>query len=169
MANTFVQIASVTVGSGGAANIDFSSIPATYTDLVIYLSLRDETTNGFPVVTMEINGVTTDRTWKRLRGDGSAASSTNATTGEINTMPGANKTASTFGSIQVYLPNYAGSTNKSFSVDGVAESNATAADTILNAGLWSQTTAINQLTFKSASATDFNQHSTATLYGIKKN
>jgi hypothetical protein len=116
---------------------------------------------------MEINGVTTNRTWRRLRGDGSAITSTNNTTGEINTMPGADKTASTFGNIQVYLPNYAGSTNKSFSVDGVTETNATASDAILNAGLWSQTTAINQLTFKSASATDFNQHSTAYLYGIK--
>jgi hypothetical protein len=165
--DTFIKIATVTVGAGGAASIDFSSIPATYTDLVVYLSLRDETTNGFPAVTMEINGVTTNRTWRRLRGSGSAASSTNNTTAEINTMPGADKTASTFGNIQVYLPNYAGSTNKSFSVDGVTETNATASDAILTAGLWSQTTAINQLTFKSGSATDFNQYSTATLYGIK--
>jgi hypothetical protein len=82
-------------------------------------------------------------------------------------MPGADKTASTFGSIKVYIPNYAGANNKSFSVDGVTETNAAASDAILTAGLWSQTTAINQLTFKSGSATDFNQHSTATLYGIK--
>jgi hypothetical protein len=116
---------------------------------------------------MEINGVTTNRTWRRLLGNGSAASSTNGTTGQINTMPGADKTASTFGNIQVYLPNYAGSSNKSFSVDGVTETNATASDIIFNSGLWSQTTAINQLTFKSGSATDFNEHSTATLYGIK--
>jgi hypothetical protein len=35
MANTFELIASSTVGSGGAANIDFTSIPATYTDLCL--------------------------------------------------------------------------------------------------------------------------------------
>jgi hypothetical protein len=34
MATTYEIIASVTVGSGGAANIEFTSIPATYTDLV---------------------------------------------------------------------------------------------------------------------------------------
>jgi hypothetical protein len=167
MPNTFIKIATVTVGSGGAASIDFSSIPSTYTDLVVYLSLRDETTNGFPGVTMEINGLTTNRTWRRLRGDGSAATSTNGTDGEVNTMPGADKTASSFGNIQVYLPNYSGSSNKSFSVDGVTETNATASNAILTAGLWSDTPVINQLTFKSASATDFNQYSTATLYGIK--
>jgi hypothetical protein len=39
MANTYTLIASsVTVGSGGAANIEFTSIPATYTDLVSALS-----------------------------------------------------------------------------------------------------------------------------------
>jgi hypothetical protein len=35
MATTYEIIASVTVGSGGAANIEFTSIPATYTDLVL--------------------------------------------------------------------------------------------------------------------------------------
>jgi hypothetical protein len=34
MANTYEAIATVTVGSGGAANIEFTSIPGTYTDLI---------------------------------------------------------------------------------------------------------------------------------------
>lgn len=167
MAVTYKKIASVTVGSGGAASIDFSSIPATYTDLIVQLSLRDESTNGFPGLTMEINGVITNRTLIRLRGDGSAVTSQNTTTERVNTIVGADKTASTFGNIQVYLANYAGSSNKSFGVEGVTESNATASDQVVVAGLWAQTTAINQLTFKSGSATDFAEHSTATLYGIK--
>jgi hypothetical protein len=37
MATTYEIISSVTVGSGGAADIEFTSIPATYTDLVIFL------------------------------------------------------------------------------------------------------------------------------------
>jgi hypothetical protein len=41
MANTFTLIASSTVGSGGAASIDFTSISSTYTDLVVKLSLRN--------------------------------------------------------------------------------------------------------------------------------
>jgi hypothetical protein len=40
MATTFIKIASVTVGSGGAASMDFTSIPSTYTDLVIKVSTR---------------------------------------------------------------------------------------------------------------------------------
>ena len=41
MALTYTALASVTVGSGGAANIEFTSIPGTYTDLVMLVSLRD--------------------------------------------------------------------------------------------------------------------------------
>jgi hypothetical protein len=40
MANTYEAIATVEVGSGGAADIEFTSIPATYTDLVLKLSAR---------------------------------------------------------------------------------------------------------------------------------
>jgi len=40
MPDTFVKIATVTVGSGGAATMAFSSIPSTYTDLCIKMSSR---------------------------------------------------------------------------------------------------------------------------------
>ena len=38
--NTLVKIQTVTVGSGGASSIDFTSIPQTYTDLCVVLSAR---------------------------------------------------------------------------------------------------------------------------------
>ena len=43
MPSTYELIASYTVGAGGAASIDFTSIPATYTDLVLKLSSRTAT------------------------------------------------------------------------------------------------------------------------------
>ena len=46
MANTFKKIQTVTVGSGGAASIDFTSIPQTYTDLKIVLSARTNRANA---------------------------------------------------------------------------------------------------------------------------
>ena len=42
---TFTKIASATVGSGGASSIEFTSIPSTYTDLVIKLSMRSAFTS----------------------------------------------------------------------------------------------------------------------------
>jgi hypothetical protein len=46
MANTYEAIATVEVGSGGAANIEFTSIPATYTDLAIAFSIRGTLNTG---------------------------------------------------------------------------------------------------------------------------
>ena len=40
MATTYTLISSVTVGSGGAASIEFTSIPADYTDLLLKVSMR---------------------------------------------------------------------------------------------------------------------------------
>ena len=42
MADTYTLISSVTVGAGGASSIDFTSIPATYTDLLVKFSLRTD-------------------------------------------------------------------------------------------------------------------------------
>jgi hypothetical protein len=40
MANTYEAIATVEVGSGGTANIEFTSIPATFTDLIVKAKLE---------------------------------------------------------------------------------------------------------------------------------
>jgi hypothetical protein len=41
MANTYEIISSVTVGAGGAAYIEFTNIPQTYTDLNLVFSGRN--------------------------------------------------------------------------------------------------------------------------------
>jgi hypothetical protein len=41
MATTYEAIETVEVGSGGAADIEFTSIPGTYTDLVVKVSARN--------------------------------------------------------------------------------------------------------------------------------
>ena len=45
--NSYESIATVTVGSGGAADVTFSSIPATYTDLLLKLSSRADSAVNF--------------------------------------------------------------------------------------------------------------------------
>jgi hypothetical protein len=116
---------------------------------------------------LKINGSTANMSGRLLRGNGSTASSSTLTSFTIGDIPAVNATASTFASQEVYIPNYAGSTNKSASVDSVGENNATNAVNDLLANLWSQTTAINQLTIFSGNTANFVQYSTATLYGIK--
>ena len=168
MANTYKLISSVTVGSGGAANITFSSIPATYTDLCVLLSVRSAATGGDDQLRININsaGVGSNFTIRVLQGSGSSASSSSSTTGWIVGGFNANgNTANTFSSVQVYFPNYAGSTNKSFSIDSAMENNATTAYAELNAALYSNANAISSLSFTTSSA-NLMQYSTAYLYGI---
>ena len=167
MATTYEAIATVTVGSGGAANIEFTSIPATYTNLVLKLSLRSNRAATFDNTQIEINSSTANMTSRLLTGNGSTASSGNTTTFYVGDIPAASATSNTFANQEVYLPNYAGSSNKSASSDSVAENNATAGFNQLAANLWSQTAAITSLKMYSGNTENFVEYSTATLYGIK--
>jgi hypothetical protein len=167
MANTYVKIATVTVGAGGAATMAFSSIPSTYTDLVLFYSARaSEPTGTFYEVFATLNGSTTGFTGIQLYGNGSAAASISAPR-QVGLIGNVATTSNTFNNNQVYFPNYAGSTNKSYSVDAVTENNATTSYANFVAGLWSNTAAINAISIAVTSG-NFVQYSTATLYGISK-
>ena len=162
-------IAKQTVGAGGAASVTFSNIPQTYTDLKIVASVRGSTSQVYDVMSMQINGTSTFN-WKKLEGSGSAASSASGTTNDnIAVMVGANATASTFGSADIYIPNYTVSgVNKSISVDSVSENNATTAYTDFYASLWTGTAAVTSISF-TPQTSPFKEFSTFYLYGISNN
>jgi hypothetical protein len=81
MANTFELIESVTVGSGGAANIDFTSIPATFTDLCLKYSTRSTSAgDDYLGQYIKFNTATSSFTYRHLYGTGSAAGSANGST-----------------------------------------------------------------------------------------
>ena len=171
MANTFYKIASVTVGSGGAASIDFTSIPSTYTDLCVKLSVRTTRagTDLDDEIRLEFNGSGgTAYSARMIEGNGSTVRSASDTSQAVigrGNAPTDNATASTFGSTEYYIPNYASSSNKSVSFDTTMENNATYSIMSLVAGLWSNSAAITSIKFTAVGT--FDQHSTATLYGIK--
>jgi hypothetical protein len=174
MANTYVAIATVTVGSGGANSIDFNSIPGTYTDLIILTSIRDTSAGSSPAQgAIRFNGDSGNNYYRRyIRGngstaDGGASAAISAYVWRVIQPGGA--TANTFGSTFIYIPNYASSNLKSISMDNITENNATEAHQELSAGLWNSTAAITSISILGASGQIIGQHSTATLYGIKKN
>ena len=170
MPNTFTKIASSTVGSGGAASITFSSIPSTYTDLQILLSARDtDSANNWYLLTLQLNTDTTNGNYSTriLYGFGSTAGSGTGNRQNTGYVTSNARTADTFGNLSLYLPNYAGSNNKSFSTDTVTEGNGSTVEILgMYAGLWSNTSAINQIIL-TLDVGNFAQYSTATLYGIK--
>jgi hypothetical protein len=175
--NTFTKIASVTVGSGGAANIDFTSIPATYTDLVVKFSLRstasDSGGSNPSDARLSFNNSTSGYSERMIYSDNGTSAASAATSGSgffnwAGTQNSNSNTASTFSNCEVYIPNYAGSNNKSVSSDAIRENNATGGIQIrLFAGLWSNSAAITSVKL-APDYGNFAQYSTATLYGIKK-
>lgn len=177
---TYKLISSVTVGAGGAASIDFTSIPSTYTDLVLKLSGRSTAGGGanWDPLLYRFNASTTGYSTREVQGTGSAAASSSNTTATSTAAGGtwgrlqdyglttSNQTANTFSSIDFYIPNYAGSNQKSGSFDSVYETNATAAYAEMIASLWTGTAAINQITLALGTGS-FAQYTSAQLYGIK--
>jgi hypothetical protein len=169
--DTFIKIASVTVGSGGAANILFSSIPNTYTDLCVKFSLRSNYASVYDHMALFLNGDTANNYVTRwIYGDGASAASGNQTaTNSVQprfAVSAANATSNTFGNGEMYLPNYASSNYKSQSWDTVAENNATTGYNAMDAGLWSNTAAVTSVQLNPYFGS-WVQYSTATLYGIK--
>lgn len=166
---TMVKIDTVTVGSGGASNIEFTNIPQTYTDLVVRISARTNGTSTYgDAILVQFNGATTNLSSRRLYGTGAGANSLSGTTAFAGQASSANQTANTFGNSELYIPNYTSSNNKSSTSDGVSENNAADAITQFSANLWSSTAAITSLKLLPEVGTQFVQYSTATLYGISR-
>jgi hypothetical protein len=166
MANTFKKIQTVTVGSGGASSIDFTSIPQTFTDLKIVVSARSSRSAVSDWTSIQFNSNTSNYSMRVLAGSGTLAESATDTSIYLP-CAGNTATASIFGNSEYYIPNYTSANNKSVSGDGINENNATAAVSYLIAGLWSNTAAITSIKLQMlTSGQTFSQYSTATLYGV---
>lgn len=168
MALQLFKIASTTVESP-QATVTFSSIPQGYTDLKLVMSARGDAGAISRSIYATFNGSSTSYSDRYLQGDGSTASSGTNSGGTTKVYAGectaSTATSNTFGNQELYIPNYAGSNNKSTSADAVAETNATTQYMSLVAGLWSNTAAITSITLVPGTGL-FVANSTFTLYGV---
>ena len=150
-----------------ASNIEFTSIPQNFTDLVIVASVRSlETTLGNASLEIRPNGSTANGSGRWLYGSGTTPSSITVSRVDGGFISNSAATSDTFSSTSIYVPNYTSSSNKSFSADGVQENNATLSYQALVASLWSNSAAITSLDFRCISATNLVAGSTISLYGI---
>jgi hypothetical protein len=171
MANTFVKLATLSAGSGGVSSFDFTSIPSTYTDLVLFLSVRASADNTNAYITLN-NDSTASYNWRNIQnGNGTISADPGSGQTKIIFGAGANAgvsyTAGVFSNSHLYFPNYTSSNLKAIQLEGVTENNGTSVTQNIMAGNWTGTAAVNRITIAPPSAT-FVQYSTATLYGIKK-
>lgn len=170
MALTYQAIATSTVGSEGASTIDFVSIPATYNDLLIKVSLRDNRSSFGPgYLHLKFNDNTSNYSGKFFNtstDDGSLASQSRTDDYISFAINTSYSTANTFGNGEIYIPNYTLSQYKSVNGDFVSEdNNASNAVRNMTSFLWSNSAAITKISLYGD--TNFRQNSTATLYGIK--
>lgn len=167
MATTYELIASTTVGSGGTSPVVFSSIPSTYTDLLLKVSARSNRASTFDDVYVKPNNSSAGSV-KVLYGDGASALSysSNAQFSAISEA-GNSATSNVFGNADIYIPNYLSTTNKLISTDGISENNGTTSYMAMTAGLSTVTSAITYIHITPGDGTLFLQYSTFYLYGIK--
>lgn len=176
---TYIQIGStVTVGALGASTIDFTSIPSTYTDLLLKVSTRI-TTSTVTDLFARLNGSSASvYSYKQMYYEYGTSANANSDGGSSQTSlthvgrttESVNYTSSTFSNNEFYIPNYLSTSNaKTVATDAVSENNANANYLMLAAGLWNPSTqaAITSISIFPASPGTFVQYTTASLYGIK--
>ncbi len=158
--NTYVALDKVTLATA-TPSVTFSSIPATYTDLVI-VSNNSRTSNSNMLLRVGNGSVDTgfNYSYTFMAGDGSAFSGRAAGTNATETSY---QFANTWGQSIINLQNYANTTtNKTF----LTRAGQGGWGTIAYVGLWRSTSAINTIELYS-SAGNFAVGSTFSLYGIK--
>jgi hypothetical protein len=168
MATTYTLISSNVLASS-AASVTFSSIPATYTDLVVKWSVRTDygaTRTGFRIAANSITSGYTATYLIQYNTSTVGSGQDSAAYWNAEYIDGTGATANTFGSGELYLPSYTASQNKPASLFSAAEGNS-AADTgmYVKALLLSNTAAITSLT-ATANTGNFVSGSSFYLYGI---
>lgn len=167
----FEPISTITVGSGGASSITFSSIPGTYQHLQVRALLRTARAQVDDLVAVRANSDSgSNYVWHRLLGDGSgvaASGSTSQTYAGVGYMAAANDASSMFGALVLDVLDYSStSKNSTFRSAYGEDSNGSGSVGILS-GLWLSTSAITGLRLLSTTSSNFAQYSTAALYGIR--
>jgi len=174
----YESIATVTVGSGGAADITFSSIPSTYQHLQIRgIARNSNASNGGLNINMQFNSDTgsnySHHYLGTYQGEGAAVWAGGAANESFIVpflMPTNNLGASIFSAGVIDILDYK-DTNKYKTIRGLGGYDMNGAATgynylNLNSGNWRSTSAITSIKLYGTSG-NFMQYTQFALYGIK--
>ena len=163
MPSTYTPIATTTLGSN-SATVVFSSIPSTYTDIILVGSVR---ASGTADVKVRVNGLTTAIYSNTiLYGTGSVAGSYRNSTATAGGTEPVDTASNTFTPKIINFMNYANTTTFKTYL-GRTSTNSTANGVTATVGLIQTTAAINSITLLFETADTFQTGSTFTLYGVK--
>jgi hypothetical protein len=174
-ATSYESIATVTIGSGGAATATFSSIPSTFKHLQIRSIARTANAAKAEDIVAQFNSDTgANYVQHLLVGNGSTAASY-AATGQnfikgVAYGTGTTASANIFGAGVLDILDYT-NTNKNSTVRTLAGMDLNEASTFAQmqvwSGLWLNTAAITSITIKCSSGANISEYSSFALYGIK--
>jgi hypothetical protein len=169
----YESIATVTVGSGGVSNIDFTSIPSTYQHLQVRgIGRVSGGTTGGSFVIVRFNGVSTGNVYAYhlIGGDGSTVSvygggNTNEMVSERYPLNG-DGSSSVFGTSIIDILDYK-NTNKFKTLRSIGGFDTNSSGAIyMDSGLWRDTNAITSINLTMYLG-NFVQYSKFGLFGIK--
>jgi hypothetical protein len=170
--NSYESIATVLVGSGGAASIDFTTIPSGFKHLQIRGIARSARAASGSYIKIQFNSDTANNYANHgLFGGGASAGAYAVTTtdhaGEAY-ITAASDTASAFGASVWDVLDYANtSKNKTVRALTGADVNGTNGQLRFASGVWLSTNAITSISLTDGNGSTFVQHSSFALYGIK--
>jgi hypothetical protein len=161
---TYESIATTTLGSA-AATVTFSTIPGTYTDLVLLINSNLSGSGGLSAVQGQFNGDTgSNYSFTIINGDGSSATSFRGSNQTAFGMGLSSSSTSQVASNIIQIMNYSNTTtNKTvLARAGIADDRTRAI-----VSLWRNNNAITSITVLNNGAVNFVTGSTFTLYGIR--
>lgn len=170
---SYDSISTVTVGAGGVSNVEFTSIPSTYTHLQIRAYARTNRANNDDQLKISFNADTAaNYTAHQLYADRTTPQSFGLSSAALNgqfgmVAAGAASANNVFGASIVDIIDYA-NTNKNKVIRcfcGVDWN--TGGYTIFNSTTWLNTSAITSIKLVPANGTTISQYSSIALYGIR--
>lgn len=165
---TYQKIASTELSSS-AASITFSSIPATYTDLLILASVRTASSSVSTEITFNGDTATNYSDTAFFNSSGSATSSRRSNVSRILVigMDNSTTTANTFSNSEIYIPSYRINAQKQIYTNAQREELIATQTTgnSVGSGYWRNTAVINSITL-TGNGGSYATGSSFYLYGI---
>lgn len=168
---TYSLIAS-SQSASNVSNVTLSSIPSTFTDLKLVISARTNRAADEDSVGIAFNDGLGATSWVLLFNQGSSLQAGNSTSlgygvAFAGRVAAANTSSNQFSNLELYIPNYSTSTNKTFSTTGGVDPTGTPYSTLL-LSMRTLTSAISSILIVPGNGTQFIAQSSFHLYGIKK-
>lgn len=163
MASTYTPIATYTVSGTSTKDVTFSSIPSTYTDLVLVCGYaRSSAGNNISMRFNSDTGTNYSETFMETNGTSIFKSrNSNDSSMRIAAIDGGTSTGQA--TLIINVQNYSNTTTYKTAISRYSEANGYVGSAV---GLWRNTAAINSIVIGLSSTVTWTDGSVLTLYGI---